>query len=43
MAYGLPDGASDEDDVCNAEDGFPAEEVAQHAGDQASEERTERC
>ncbi len=42
MAYGLTDGAPDENDVRNAEDGLSAEVVAQHASDQTSKERTER-
>ena len=42
MARGLSNGPSDEYDVRNAEDGLSAEKVAQHAGDQAPEQRTER-
>ena len=41
MADGLADGAADEDDVRNGEDGPPAEEVAEHARDEAAEERAD--
>ena len=41
VANGLADRASDEDDIRDGEDGSPASEVAEHASDQASNERTE--
>ena len=41
MADGLADGAADEDDVRNAQDWSPAQDVAQHTGDKASEECAE--
>ena len=42
MAYGLTNRAADENDVRNAEDRLSAEEVAEHTGDQATQERAER-
>ena len=41
MADSLADRASDEDDVRNGENGSPAGEIAEHASNQASNERTE--
>ena len=43
MANGLADGATDEDNVRNAQYWSPAEEVAQHSCDQTSEECTQGC
>ena len=42
MAYSLADGSTDENDVRDGEDGLPPKEVAQHTGDQATEERAQR-
>ena len=43
VAHGLPDGPSDEYDVRNTEDGFSAQEVGEHTGEQATEHCAKRC
>ena len=43
MANCLSDGTTDENDVCDTEDGSAAEKVAQHAGDEAAEEGADSC
>ena len=43
MAYGLADSAANEDDVCNTEDGPPAEVVTQHARNEPTYEGAKGC